>query len=309
LFKERWDKLFQEFVSVEKVDPSKISELYDTMKYDGLHNRQFLERVFEPDPNIEKLELPKRDIPYVNVYFGPMHQKQSVPPLTTPSSSAVASPVLQGTPERVGPFDRPEYAHLRELYKLSKILFDFICPQEYGIQDSEKLDIGLLTSMPLVRQILDDIVELKQSDTGACYIYFTKESHVYTLLNVIYESQIPTKINRNALPELDYLTQITFELWECEDTDMPDSKRYSIRLSISPGCNSQAPLDVQLDSKHCIACIPRRGFTKHLDCDVLVAKMRSKFNRVSMPQKFIPVNINVSGYDTDVDKSPVTPLI
>lgn len=281
LFRERWDKLFKEFETVEKVDPSKISELYDTMKFDGMHNRQFLEHIFLPDPNVEGLPPPTCDIPNIHTTLG-----------GGPFSYMAAKQANSN--DKGGPFDKSEYQHLRELYRLSKVLFDFICPQEYGIEDKEKLDIGLLTSMPLVKQILNDIDDLQKAEAGGSVVYFTKESHIYTLLNVIYESQIPTKIARNALPELDYLSQIAFEVYESEDVET-NSKSYSIRLAISPGCNSQDPLDVQLDSKHCISCIPRQALTRHLDSDIVISRLRNRFNRVSLPKKFIPVNISEKG--------------
>lgn len=319
LFRERWDKLFKEFVTVEKVDPSKISELYDTMKYDGLHNRKFLENVFLPDPSIIcDLDPPKQHIPSFKTQslFRTAHTLSPISTGSSPGSNASKTPPLQPTSssgchhhhnrtKSGGVFDAPEYSNLRELYRLSKILFDFICPQEYGIEASEKLDIGLLTSLPLVKQILSNIENMKKIESGgaASVFYFTKESHIYTLLNVVLESQIPTKIARNNLPELDYLTQLSFELYETED------KKHSIRLSISPGCNTQNPLDVQLDSKHCISCIPRIALTRHLDMDLVTSCLKSRFARVSMPKKFIPVNLHSDDKEPPLaDVQPSAPI-
>lgn len=340
LFKERWDKLFQEFTTVEKTHPSKISELYDTMKYDALHNRQFLERIFSYDPNDKELlkklgehcgdtinssglvsEYPINILAMNN--FKIPSDANSTPTsssnLATIANSSTASAgslgwVLKGatsspkessgnnesnsngktTPAKApeNPFDHPTFARLRELYRLSKVLFDFICPQEYGIKDEEKLDIGLLTSLPLSKQILADIQAMKKHEDAAVVNYFTKESHIYTLLNIIYGSQLPMKIARNALPELDYLSQIVFEIYESGDSSSPSGKKHAIRLSLSPGCHTQDPLDVHLDDDHYIGCIPRISLTRHLDMDLVILRLKSRFSRVSLPKKFTPVNIS-----------------
>ncbi|KAI9721001.1 MAG: hypothetical protein M1812_002480 [Candelaria pacifica] len=296
LFKERWEKLFAEFCDSEKVDPSKISELYDTMKFDSLHNRQFLEWVFTPSSSIlnedstseskQDTTDKSEDAKDTEAKQGKSERSESVAHrmgFRKKSIVNASSPrqfqeeghqsyfsLFTGTGQTKAKMD-VRLEKLRELYKLAKVLFDFVCPQEYGIDDSEKLEIGLLTSLPLLKEIVQDLEEVQASPDAKTFVYFTKESHIYTLLNCIIEGGIHTKIERNAIPELDYLSQICFELYEAEDT-------YSIRISISPGCHTYDPLDVQLDSKHCIGCAPRRSLTNHGDWKQVLETLRAKFH-------------------------------
>ncbi|KAJ4338996.1 inositol hexakisphosphate and diphosphoinositol-pentakisphosphate kinase [Ascochyta clinopodiicola] len=326
LFKERWEKLFKEFKDADKVDPSKISELYDTMKFDALHNRPFLEWVFTPDDTFIDDDA---------IADAPKQKTSDEPP--TPE---VKPEVKEGSAEkphergsiarRMGfrrpseiamkPATPPSYVNesyfklytgmgnaaskaqmdarlvkLREMYHLCKVLFDYIGPQEYGIESEEKLEIGLLTSLPLLKEIVGDLEELQASDTPKCFFYFTKESHIYTLLNCILEGGIKTKIERNAIPELDYLSQINFELYESENAstdDAPHTFNYSIRITLSPGCHAFAPLDVQLDSRHMIGFSPRRSLTAHQDWKEVLETLRAKFHTVKLPKSFVAIDLS-----------------
>ncbi|RMZ71588.1 hypothetical protein GMOD_00006720 [Pyrenophora seminiperda CCB06] len=336
LFKERWEKLFKEFGDADKVDPSKISELYDTMKFDALHNRAFLEWVFTPDATFVDEDTivdggSKQSTPdnrsAKSIQLGPTpsdaQQKAEAKDQTEKNERGSLS-------HRMG-FRRrsevaikapapPLYAHesyfklysglgtaaskaqtdarlvkLREMYHLCKVLFDYIGPQEYGIESEEKLEIGLLTSLPLLKEIVGDLEELQASDMPKCFFYFTKESHIYTLLNCIIEGGIQTKIERNAIPELDYLSQINFELYESENAsidDKPHTFNYSIRITLSPGCHAFAPLDVQLDSRHMIGFAPRRSLTHHQDWKEILETLRAKFHTVKLPKSFVAIDLS-----------------
>lgn len=184
------------------------------------------------------------------------------------------------------------------LVPFSNKSYSFVSPQEYGITNDEKLEIGLLTSLPLLKQIVKDLEAVQAAENAKSFVYFTKESHIYTLLNCIIEGGIPVKMERNAIPELDYLTQISFELYESESKSEPgesegdpNKSAYSIRVAISPGCHSSDPLDMQLDSKHCIGVNPRKSLTRHLDWKYVVNTLREKFHRVRLPKRFIPINL------------------
>ncbi|KAF3273709.1 hypothetical protein TWF970_008905 [Orbilia oligospora] len=330
LFRERWEKLFVEFCETKgkEPDPSKISELYDTMKFDALHNRQFLETMFTPSSEIMEeegiVDTSTNGIGSANGTSGNLADST----VESTEDGGKAGGILrthrlgrrrnsrrgaspQGRPSitdddasvKVDKYRGPikddfRLTKLRELYRLAKVLFDFVSPQEYGIDNNEKLEIGLLTSLPLLKQIVKDLEHVQASDTAQSFFYFTKESHVYTLLNCILESGIKTKMERNAIPELDYLTQICFELYESENKNVPgatpcdpNTSSYSIRISISPGCHSNDPLDMQLDAKHCIGVTPRRNLIGHHDWKELLARFKEKFDRVQLPKRFIPINL------------------
>src|SRR5436305_3355587 len=167
MFRERWEKLFTEFCDSEKVDPSKISELYDSMKFDAYHNRQFLEWVFMPSQSLldEVAKEEQRTLPEIET-AGPsaaigVPRQESVLTVNSVSDNPQKETFAQriglrrrsvlapppSLPTFIDPDSDPSYFklyrgsgdskvkadkrlnRLKELYRYAKILFDYVGPQ------------------------------------------------------------------------------------------------------------------------------------------------------------------------------------
>ncbi|GAB1519130.1 inositol hexakisphosphate and diphosphoinositol-pentakisphosphate kinase [Rhizoctonia solani] len=231
LFRERWEKLFEDFCNVkqEKFDPSRVSELYDTLKYCALHHRTFLFAIFDENGGSE--------------------------------------------------LGAPQNRTLHELYGRAKALFDLVAPQEYGIEPAEKEEIGVLTSLPLLRNVVHDLEEARNSGECSLTLYFTKESHIHTLVNLVLLSGLP--IANPRIPELDYASHITFELYErVGGRDGRLDKEYSIRLALSEGAHSSNVLDSALDARHSLNVKQKKKLTQHLPYDMVIEKLSKHFHRV-----------------------------
>ena len=120
---------------------------------------------------------------------------------------------------------------LHELYSRAKALFDLVAPQEYGIDLEEKWvptpvltvlcvliqryreEIGVLTSLPLLRKIVGDLEAARNNGGSSLTLYFTKESHIHTLVNLLLLSGLP--IANRRIPELDYAVGLSFFVMRC----------------------------------------------------------------------------------------------
>ncbi|KAI8824538.1 histidine phosphatase superfamily-domain-containing protein [Fimicolochytrium jonesii] len=233
LFKERWEKMMKDFCDVERksFDPSKISELYDSLKYDLIHNRDFCMTIFG----------------------------------ATEGSDLV-----------------------KQLYAKSKAMFDFVAPKEYGIENEEKLEIGVLSSVALLRQLVADLQLARSSPKPSARFYFTKESKIIALLNIVLLCGLPTRIGK--VDELDYLTQITFELYErarglgTED-DEQLAREYSLRIGFSQGAHHAELVDLHLDSKHSLSVAPRIWISDHVSLDEALGYLTPRMNGSPVPPK------------------------
>ncbi|KAI9455533.1 histidine phosphatase superfamily-domain-containing protein [Boletus coccyginus] len=200
--------------------------------------------------------------------------------------------------EHAGQGTDPNYAQdrkLHELYGRAKALFDLFAPQEYGIDPDEKEEMGVLTSLPLLRKVVEDLEAARNNGGSSVTVYFTEESHIHTLVNLVLLSGLP--IANRRIPELDHCSHITsvarslclkmvslffchsFELYERNFGRSNSDKEYSIKLFVSEGAHSSNVLDSVLDARHFLNVQPPRKLTQHLPYNLVIEKLSKHFGR------------------------------
>jgi inositol hexakisphosphate/diphosphoinositol-pentakisphosphate kinase len=160
---------------------------------------------------------------------------------------------------------------LEKLYELAKSMADCVVPQEYGTTVAEKRSVGVKICSSLLEKIrLDLIIARTDNKADMRYminmdysadlpintmgrrirtrLYFTSESHLHTMLNVLRfagknddgdtSRPVLSDDGRELISntrELCYLTQIVIRLFEDTSRDMEDPRRFRVEILFSPG--------------------------------------------------------------------------
>jgi inositol hexakisphosphate/diphosphoinositol-pentakisphosphate kinase len=167
---------------------------------------------------------------------------------------------------------------LSTLYDLAKSMADCVVPQEYGITLEEKRDIGCKMCGTLLEKINFDLAiartdnqvdmrylinmdyssDLPINSMGRrvrSRLYFTSESHLHSLLNVLRIHSFKEGCVKSPLSiqgqkilsdasELCYLTQVVMRLFEDTQKPIEDPKRFRVEIWFSPGATA-TPLHME----------------------------------------------------------------
>ncbi|DAZ95082.1 TPA: hypothetical protein N0F65_002976 [Lagenidium giganteum] len=184
---------------------------------------------------------------------------------------------------------------VRELLDIASALSHSLVPQEYGINIDEKVHIGSAMCRTLLMKIKDDLdlargLKLHTHRLNPSYakhkheiksthrsvrtrLYFTSESHLHTLLNVMRygraESPVASPVSDEArkwiedIPEFCYMTHFVVRVFERFQFPVNDPQRFRLEISLSPGAD-QDPLSGNMETVFDVApltTISREGLT------------------------------------------------
>jgi len=172
---------------------------------------------------------------------------------------------------------------LHQLFDEAERMASFVVPSEYGVNPQDKLVIGSLICEPLIRKLQQDIRDIACDDEpNSMSLYFSSESHLHSLLNVIrhgYRGGSPFHDVQEPI-RLHYLTHIVLKVWENLNLPPDHANRFQIEVLLSCGANTN-PFAC-LNDDHLLFISPMVSIHNNLslkDFDEIVdvaAEMRSK---------------------------------
>ena len=207
LFKERWDKHFSDVLDDDKmveddcwnVDLSRIGDLYDSIRYDAIHHRQFLIQMFvgfkgEGQCNGDITDSRDR-----------VDNTDKVD-----NTSTINTPINNLSTISTSCTYEDNYKSLVKLFDDLHKLFRMITPLEYGFTRGERLRISKQISGNLLAKVVEELEEAcgvagEEECEGSgsepfVRLFFTKETHMHALMNLIRYSGIPlSKLNGNTV--------------------------------------------------------------------------------------------------------------
>ncbi|KAK2951193.1 putative Inositol hexakisphosphate and diphosphoinositol-pentakisphosphate kinase [Blattamonas nauphoetae] len=130
---------------------------------------------------------------------------------------------------------------MEELISNCRSLADFWVTQEFGVSRTDKQSLGASIAGPLFKDIITSIEQAAFESGPQMKLYFTSESHIHGLLNLLMLSGVDGFLmDREEIGDLDYLTHFLFKVYEADA-----SKEYRIELYLSSGAiNTNPKLDV-----------------------------------------------------------------
>lgn len=193
----RWSQIKQRVAKEQKIGNAFVTEIYDNLKYDFMHNYDILIGMLGND--------------------------------------------------------------MLCFYRIIKHYYKYIIQIEYGVTETERLEISKAISGSLLRKIIRNLEENEEIN-----IYFTKESRIYTLYNIVTCLLCSTF----QLQEFNYGSMLEFVVYMCKGV-----KR--IQISCNKGVNYNLLLDGPLDCRHRIPF-----FDDYVLCDIEYASFLESIHGV-----------------------------
>jgi inositol hexakisphosphate/diphosphoinositol-pentakisphosphate kinase len=128
---------------------------------------------------------------------------------------------------------------IRHVYRSIRQAADFVIPQEYGVLRKHKLSLGKKMVKPLLQRITENLeIGLLENASSRVHLYFSSESHIHALRNVIQLSGLPSNKTIAATleaTELNYMSHGVFRLFLDPSKAEGDPYRYYVSVMFSPG--------------------------------------------------------------------------